>query len=103
MVFDVRFLPNPHWDEHLRPMSGKDAEVQEYVTERPLARDFIDHVDQLMTSLIPAFSEEGKSYLTVAFGCTGGRHRSVAITEIVAERLTRLGWPLRVIHRDIDK
>ena len=103
MVFDVRFLPNPYWDEDLRPLSGKDSEIQVFVTDQPLARDFIDNVDRMLTSLLPAFEEEGKSYLTIAFGCTGGRHRSVAMAEIVAERLSELGLTPRVIHRDIDK
>ncbi len=103
MVFDVRFLPNPYWDEDLKPLSGKDPEIQEFVTDRKPAQEFLDNVGTLLTSLLPAYEEEGKSYLTIAFGCTGGRHRSVAITEIVARRLNELGWHPSVVHRDVDK
>ncbi len=103
MVFDVRFLPNPYWDETLKPLSGKDPEIQEFVTDRKPAQEFLDNIERLLTSLLPAYEEEGKSYLTIAFGCTGGRHRSVAITEIMARRLNELGWHPRVVHRDVDK
>lgn len=103
MVFDCRFLPNPHWEEKLRPLSGKDPEIQDYVLDRPLAQQFLSHLDSMLNSLLPAFEEEGKSYLTIAFGCTGGRHRSVAIAEVMARRLNEIGWRPRVVHRDIDK
>ncbi len=103
MVFDVRFLPNPYWDEELRPLSGKDPEIQDYVIDRKLAQEFLDHVGSMLTLLLPAYEEEGKSYLTIAFGCTGGRHRSVALTEIMAHRLNELGWHPRVVHRDVDR
>ena len=103
MVFDCRFLPNPHWDEALRPLSGKDPEIQEYVTERELAKGFLANLDKMITELLPAFEEEGKSYLTIAFGCTGGRHRSVAIAEVMAKRLNEIGRHPRIVHRDIDK
>lgn len=103
MVFDVRFLPNPYWDEELKPLSGKDPEIQDYVIDRKPAQEFLDNVETLLTSLLPAYEEEGKSYLTIAFGCTGGRHRSVAVTEIMAHRLNELGWRPSVVHRDVDK
>ena len=103
MVFDVRFLPNPYWDEELKPLSGKDPEIQDFVADRKLAQEFLDHVETLLRLLLPAYEEEGKSYLTIAFGCTGGRHRSVAITEIMARRLNESGWHPSVVHRDVDK
>jgi len=103
MVFDVRFLPNPHWEPDLRPLSGKDPEIQDYLLERDLAQEFLTKLDEMLDSLIPAFEDEGKSYLTIAFGCTGGRHRSVAVTETMAKRLTNKGRHPSVVHRDIDK
>lgn len=103
LVFDCRFLPNPHWEPELRPLSGQDAEIVQYVLERPSAERFVDDLDQMLTHLLPEYQVEGKSYLTVAFGCTGGRHRSVAIAEHVAKRLEASGWKPRVDHRDIDR
>jgi len=103
MVIDCRFLPNPHWNPELRPYSGKDANVREFVLEREMTARFLAHLDPLLDDLLPAYAEEGKSYFTVAFGCTGGRHRSVAVAERVAERLTSGGWAPRVFHRDIDR
>jgi UPF0042 nucleotide-binding protein len=101
MVLDCRFLPNPFWEEHLRALTGLDAPVREYVLHQPAAAAFLDQVVDLLASLIPAYEEEGKSYLTVAFGCTGGQHRSVAVSEEVAARLRRRGVTLRVQHRDV--
>lgn len=103
MVFDCRFLPNPHWEPDLRPLSGKDPEIQEYVIDRPLAQNFLEHLDNLLTDLLPAFRDEGKSHLSIAFGCTGGRHRSVAVTEVVGRTLKEQGWHPRLLHRDIDR
>jgi UPF0042 nucleotide-binding protein len=103
LVFDCRFLPNPHWDEELRPLDGLDEAVQEHVTGNPLAAGFIDRVQDLLDYLIPAYENEGKSVLTVAFGCTGGRHRSVTMAEKAAEWLRGRGSDPRVRHRDIDK
>ncbi len=103
MVMDCRFLPNPHWDPDLRPYSGLDPQIQEYVLERPDTETFLDHLDALLDGLLPAYSEEGKSYLGLAFGCTGGRHRAVAVAEEVARRLKDKGWKPRVSHRDIDR
>jgi UPF0042 nucleotide-binding protein len=96
-------LPNPHWDPDLRPYSGLDPQIQEYVLERPDTETFLDHLDALLDGLLPAYSEEGKSYLGLAFGCTGGRHRAVAVAEEVARRLKDKGWKPRVSHRDIDR
>ena len=101
LVFDVRFLPNPHWDENLRPLSGLDQSVSDFVLQQPLAVEFVDKIDSLFGMLIPAYRAEGKSYLTVAIGCTGGRHRSVAIAEEIGRKFIQLGHHPRVIHRDI--
>ena len=103
LVFDVRFLPNPHWDEALRPLSGLDQPVSEFVLQQPLAIEFVDKIDALFGMLIPAYRAEGKSYLTVAIGCTGGRHRSVAIAEELGRKFIQLGHHPRVIHRDIAR
>ncbi len=103
LVFDVRFLPNPHWDEALRPLSGLDQPVSEFVLQQPLAIEFVDKIDALFGMLIPAYRAEGKSYLTVAIGCTGGRHRSVAIAEELGRKFIQLGHHPRVIHRDITR
>jgi UPF0042 nucleotide-binding protein len=103
LVFDVRFLPNPHWDEDLRPLSGLDQSVSDFVLQQPLAIEFVDKIDALFAMLIPAYRAEGKSYLTVAIGCTGGRHRSVAIAEEIGQKFIQLGHNPRVIHRDIAR
>jgi UPF0042 nucleotide-binding protein len=103
IVMDVRFLPNPHWDEALRPLNGHDAAVRAYVLERPAAADFLDRFGDLLGTLLPAYQQEGKSYLTVAVGCTGGRHRSVAVVEALAGRLRHEGFEVRTSHRDITR
>ncbi len=103
LVFDCRFLPNPHWVPELQPLTGRDAPVREYVLQQALAQTFLTHLDGLLDDLLPAFVAEGKSYLTVAFGCTGGRHRSVAISERVAEKLRDDGYDPVVVHRDVDR
>lgn len=103
LVFDCRFLPNPHWVEELRHQTGEDEAVRAYVLDQPAAQEFLEHVDALVGQLVPAFVAEGKAYLTVAFGCTGGRHRSVVIAEEVAAMLRRHGVGAGVLHRDIDK
>lgn len=103
LVIDCRFLPNPHWIEELRPHTGLDHDVRDYVLGQPITRGFLDQIDGLLELLLPAFVAEGKSYLTVSFGCTGGHHRSVAIAEEVAAVLRERGFPLRVTHRDIDR
>jgi UPF0042 nucleotide-binding protein len=101
LVLDCRFLPNPYWVEGLRHQSGLDDDVRRYVLENPLTEDFLRRLDDLLDLLLPAYLAEGKSYLTVAFGCTGGQHRSVAIAEEVAERLRRRGLSPRLQHRDV--
>jgi UPF0042 nucleotide-binding protein len=100
LVFDCRFLPNPHWIDELRPLSGLDAPVAEYVLEQEPAQHFINDVVSLLAWQIPAFALEGKSYLSIAIGCTGGRHRSVAIAEEIRRRL---GIESAVFHRDIAR
>lgn len=103
IVMDVRFLPNPHWDENLRPLTGTDEPVRRFVLDQPVARTFVDQLVDLLSSILPEFALEGKSYLTVAIGCTGGRHRSVAVAEEVADRLRRSGQPVRTGHRDVGR
>lgn len=103
LVLDCRFLPNPHWEEELRPLSGKDPEVREYVLERELTERFLDRLNGLLDELLPAYADEGKSFLSIAFGCTGGRHRSVAVAEAIGQQLKERGWLPRVSHRDIDR
>ena len=103
MVLDCRFLPNPHWVDELRPLTGRDDSVRTYVLGSSLAEGFLDGLDGLLDVLLPAFEAEGKAYLTLAFGCTGGRHRSVAIAEEVARRLEARGLTPGVSHRDVGK
>jgi UPF0042 nucleotide-binding protein len=103
LVFDCRFLPNPFWVEELRPFSGLDEPVRAFVLSQPESLSFLEKVDDLLTSILPAFVREGKSYLTIAMGCTGGRHRSVALAQALADRLAGHGQAASVFHRDIDK
>jgi UPF0042 nucleotide-binding protein len=103
LVFDCRFLPNPFWIDELRSYSGQDAPVRDYVLGLPEAKDFLDKVDGLVTGILPSFVREGKSYLTIAFGCTGGRHRSVALAEAFGQRLTEGGDAVSVFHRDVER
>ena len=103
VVLDCRFLPNPHWDEELRPLTGLDAPVRSFVLRQPETKAFLAKLEELLDLLLPAYEAEGKSYLTLAFGCTGGRHRSVAIAEEVATHLRRHGRRPTVTHRDLDK
>lgn len=103
IVMDLRFLPNPHWDEALRPLVGMDAAVREFVLGRPEAGEFLDRLSALIDSVLPQYNAEGKSYLTIAIGCTGGRHRSVAIAEEIATRIRETGQPVRVSHRDLSR
>jgi RNase adapter protein RapZ len=103
IVFDCRFLPNPYWVEELQPYSGLDAPVRDYVLGQPDSVAFLEKVDDLLTSILPAFHREGKSYLTIAIGCTGGRHRSVVLAEALSARLGAHGQGASVFHRDIDR
>jgi UPF0042 nucleotide-binding protein len=101
MVWDVRFLPNPHWEEHLRELSGLDDAVKSFTVEQPLAQEFLAKSQGMLEFLLPAYKAEGKSYLTIAIGCTGGRHRSVAVTEAIGSWLAANGLQPRITHRDI--
>ncbi|MGE0157719.1 MAG: RNase adapter RapZ, partial [Geobacter sp.] len=103
MVMDVRFLPNPHFIPELRPQTGLDDGVRQYVLEKPETDEFLKIFIKLLDFLIPAYRREGKSYLTIAIGCTGGRHRSVAIVEETARQLRDNGLQVRCSHRDHEK
>src|ERR687891_899564 len=100
LVFDVRFLANPHYVDELRPRTGHDPEVRAYVEADPAYQVLVDGLGSLLTPLLPSYRSEGKSYLTIAFGCTGGRHRSVVVAEAIAASLRAAGWPVLLHHRD---
>ena len=101
LMFDMRFLRNPHWDEKLRPGTGLDADVAAYVAADPAYDDAMKQIEDLLLLLLPRYRAEGKAYVTIAFGCTGGRHRSVHVTEQVAKRLRDAGFSPTVTHRDL--
>jgi UPF0042 nucleotide-binding protein len=101
LVMDVRFLPNPHWVEELRPQTGLDEPVRDYVLHQPATAEFLQRFEHLLELLLPAYEAEGKSYLSLAIGCTGGRHRSVALAEELAAWLRTKGHRPRVTHRDL--
>lgn len=103
LVFDCRFLRNPHWNAALRPEDGRAASVQSYIAADARFATFRDQVIAMADLLLPAFEEEGKSHLTIAFGCTGGQHRSVAMTEILASHLAEAGWPVSKRHREVEQ
>ena len=102
LVLDVRFLPNPHWIDELRPLTGRDAKVARYVNDQPLTQRFVGRLLGLLDVMVPAFIDDGKRYLTIAIGCTGGRHRSVALAERTAEHLRRFDVAVQVEHRDCE-
>jgi RNase adapter protein RapZ len=103
LVFDVRFLPNPHFVPRLRPFSGKDPRVARYIRSFPQTGEFLRRIESLLAYLIPHYIREGKSYLTVALGCTGGRHRSVTLAEVIRRMLQQRKYSAKVVHRDLDK
>ena len=103
MVFDVRFLPNPHFVAEFRKKTGLDHKVAAYVRSFPQTGEFLKRITDLMLYLLPHYVEEGKSYLTVAFGCTGGQHRSVMMAEELARRLKKAGYQVKALHRDIAR
>lgn len=103
LVFDVRFLPNPHFVARLRRYSGKDPRVARYIMSFPQTGEFLKRITDLLVYLIPHYIQEGKSYLTIAFGCTGGRHRSVMLAESVSKALSKHGYQAKVLHRDLNK
>jgi RNase adapter protein RapZ len=103
IVMDLRFLPNPHWEPDLRPLTGHDRKVRDYVLETAVGSEFVDRFDELLAILVPQYQAEGRSYLTVAVGCTGGRHRSVAVAEELAARMRQRGFAVRATHRDVSR
>jgi UPF0042 nucleotide-binding protein len=100
LVFDVRFLPNPHFVPEFRPLTGRHPKVAKYIRSFPQTQEFINRISELLVYLLPHYIAEGKSYLTIAFGCTGGQHRSVMIAEDVKKRLAKAGYNVKVVHRD---
>jgi RNase adapter protein RapZ len=100
LVFDVRFLANPHYIDELRPKDGRNPAVRAYVEADPAYRLFFERIEALLFPLLPSYQRKGRSYLTIAFGCTGGRHRSIVVAEAFAARLRELGWPVVLRHRD---
>ena len=103
LVFDLRFLPNPHWVDELRPFTGLDEPVRDYVLTNPMTKAFLVHLEAMLAMLLPAYVKEGKSYLSIGIGCTGGQHRSVAVGHELGVTLGELGFPANVRHRDLDK
>ena len=103
MVFDVRFLPNPYWVPSLRPQTGLSSAVSEYVLSQPGASEFLDQLEGLMATVAPGYEREGKRQATLAIGCTGGKHRSTAMSEAFAERLRARGIQVSVLHRDLGR
>lgn len=103
LVFDVRFLPNPYYLPQLRPLTGLDAGVRDYVLESPVTGEFLVRLEELVDYLFPRYVEEGKTALVVAVGCTGGRHRSVAVTHALAQHVRNLGYTVAENHRDMDR
>jgi RNase adapter protein RapZ len=101
LVLDMRFLRNPFWDPELRPFSGRDTKVSAYVAADPAYADATDQIERLLLTLLPRYREQGKSYVTVAFGCTGGRHRSVHVAELMGKRLRAAGFSPTIAHRDL--
>jgi RNase adapter protein RapZ len=103
MVFDIRFLPNPHFVPEFRKKTGRNSKVAAYIRGFPQTEEFLDRVTDLMLYLLPHYVEEGKSYLTVAFGCTGGQHRSVMMAEEIGKRLKKADYQVKVLHRDMPR
>lgn len=103
MVLDVRFLRNPHWDPALRPLDGRAAEVAAHVAEDPRFAPFLDRLELLLDLLLPAYEAEGKTHFALAFGCTGGKHRSVALAENLAASLADKGWQVSIRHRELER
>lgn len=103
LVFDVRFLPNPHFVAAFRPLTGRHPRVAKYIRSFPQTQEFVNRISDLLVYLLPHYIREGKSYLTIGFGCTGGQHRSVMIAEEVAKRLHKAGYRVKVVHRDMPK
>lgn len=102
LMFDMRFLRNPHWDDSLRPLTGLSEDVAAYIAEDPAYEEAISQIERLLLTLIPRYQEQGKSYVTIAFGCTGGRHRSVHVAERVGSYLRQEGFSPTVLHRNME-
>lgn len=103
MMFDVRFLQNPYWEPGLRPLDGRDDAVARYVAEDPRYSTFFDKLMDIISHLLPAYKDEGKAYLCIGIGCTGGQHRSVCVTEMLGKRLEAIGWPVSIRHRELER
>jgi RNase adapter protein RapZ len=103
LVFDVRFLTNPHFVEHLRASSGNDQPVMDYILASQVAQAFLKHCFEFIQFLIPQYEREGKAYLTIAFGCTAGRHRSVTVANLLYQHLGNQGYHGTLTHRDVEK
>jgi UPF0042 nucleotide-binding protein len=102
MVMDCRFLRNPYWRAELRKLDGRDAHIQGFIRDDPLFAGFFEKLSEMLLMLLPAYKAEGKAYFCVALGCTGGRHRSVTVGELLAERLRAHGWPVAMRHRELE-
>ncbi|GMG84815.1 RNase adapter RapZ [Paralimibaculum aggregatum] len=103
MVLDCRFLRNPYWDPELRALDGGDPRIQSFVSDDPLYPEFFTRLSELTLMLLPAYKAEGKAYFSIALGCTGGRHRSVAVAEALAREIEAKGWPVALRHREIER
>ena len=103
LVFDVRFLVNPHYEQALEPLTGRDKAVGDYIRRDPAFAPFVESLAGMLRALLPRFEREGKSYLTVAIGCTGGKHRSVFVAELLAAQLRQLDYRVALIHRDVER
>src|SRR2546427_9888757 len=103
LVFDVRFLPNPHFESTLRPLDGRDERVKAYVLDHDVSREMLRHLEELLKFVLPCYEREGKAYLTVAIGCTGGRHRSVTLVEELKRFPAGIGYAPTVVHRDLER
>jgi UPF0042 nucleotide-binding protein len=103
LVLDVRFLPNPHWIDRLRPLSGTDPQVRSYVKSQHAYGEFMRKLKGLLDAVVPGYVSEGKSYLTIGIGCTGGKHRSVVVTDDLAEYFRKRGQNVSVEHRDLTR
>lgn len=102
-MFDVRFLPNPNYIPEFKELTGRHPKVARYIRSFPQTTEFIERISDLLLYLLPHYIQEGKSYLTIAFGCTGGRHRSVMIASEIRKRLARAGYRIKQTHRDMNK
>jgi UPF0042 nucleotide-binding protein len=103
MIIDVRFLPNPHWVDELRPLPGTDDRVRDFVRRQPSYDEFLQRLEELLDVAVPGYVREGKSYLTIAIGCTGGHHRSIVLAEELGTYFRDHGLPVNVVHRDLDR